>query len=209
MLKKLLYTFLALSLFALVAGPGLAALPLTRSTTYVAGTTPAIKAADLNALQDYLSDIYSGLRSIKGLTVDGTGGTATTAPAGSVVVARATAGAGANTALAQGELAKGGAPLCWAKVQSDGTILRSYNVLTGGGVGAARTGVGTYTLTCNAQPASTPYTAAVVTVAKTTAPRIATATTYDSGGRAAVDVYVWDAGGVARDELFGIVVLGE
>jgi hypothetical protein len=66
------------------------ALPLSSSTTYVATTTPSIKAQDLNDLQKYLSGLYSNLYSIKGLTVDGTGGAAGTAASGQVLVQQTT-----------------------------------------------------------------------------------------------------------------------
>jgi len=91
-MKKLRYTILLLSLLPLMA---LAALPLSRSTTYVAGTTPVIKAADLNGLQDYLSDLYANLRSVKGVTIDATGGGLPVAPNGGLAMT-ATA---ANTTL--------------------------------------------------------------------------------------------------------------
>ncbi len=61
-------------------------LPLSPSTTYSAGTTPAIKAADLNDLEKYLAGIYAGQYTIKSLDVDGTGGNSAGASSGSVRV---------------------------------------------------------------------------------------------------------------------------
>lgn len=60
-----------------------AGLPLTPSTTYVANSTPVIKAQDLNDLQKYLAGLYSALYTVKALTIDGTGGTGATALGGS------------------------------------------------------------------------------------------------------------------------------
>lgn len=61
-------------------------LPLTPSTTYVANSTPVIKAQDLNDLQKYLAGMYSATYSVKALVVDGTGGNATTGTPGAVRV---------------------------------------------------------------------------------------------------------------------------
>ena len=55
-----------------------AGLPLTPNTTYVANSTPVIKANDLNQLQTYLSGLYSALYSVKALVIDGTGGAGVT-----------------------------------------------------------------------------------------------------------------------------------
>jgi hypothetical protein len=45
--------------------------PFSRRTTYVASTTPSIKAADLNALQDAIIDLYLGGRGQFGSGSDG------------------------------------------------------------------------------------------------------------------------------------------
>lgn len=54
--------------------PVLAGLPTVPNTTYVPGTTPYIKAVDLNQIQQYLAGLYSALFTVKALDVDGTGG---------------------------------------------------------------------------------------------------------------------------------------
>jgi|SRR5579871_1814606 len=48
--------------------------PLTPLTTYVANSTPAIKAADLNALQKFDNDVMLANLSFRALKIDGTGG---------------------------------------------------------------------------------------------------------------------------------------
>jgi hypothetical protein len=48
-------------------------LPLSPNTTYVPGSTPAIKAVDLDDVQTFLSAIYSGVFSIKRMRFDGAG----------------------------------------------------------------------------------------------------------------------------------------
>jgi hypothetical protein len=49
-------------------------LPLSRNTTYVPGSTPTIKAGDLNALQDFLAGLYTNTYSIAGAVIGGLGG---------------------------------------------------------------------------------------------------------------------------------------
>lgn len=53
--------------------------PFTPITTYVAGTTPTIKAYDLNQLQAYINNLINGDRSVKKWIVDGTGNVDTSA----------------------------------------------------------------------------------------------------------------------------------
>lgn len=48
-------------------------LPLSRSTTYIDDSLPAIAAQDLNDLQDYQSFLYNGVRSVKGIVLDASG----------------------------------------------------------------------------------------------------------------------------------------
>lgn len=65
---------LLLLLVLVVPMLALAALPLSRSTTYVAGTPPAIKAADLNAMQDWIAALFSGTHTVVAGAADGIGG---------------------------------------------------------------------------------------------------------------------------------------
>jgi hypothetical protein len=57
--------------------------PLTPLTTYLPGSLPAVKAADLNAIQAAINRGFLGTYSFAGLVVDGTGGQdATPTPGG-------------------------------------------------------------------------------------------------------------------------------
>mgnify|MGYP000346657739 CR=1 FL=1 len=58
--------------------------PLTPLRTYVAGSTPTIKASDLNDIQDAINDVVGGAITVKSLHADGTGAAAATLPSGSV-----------------------------------------------------------------------------------------------------------------------------
>lgn len=53
-------------------------------TAYVANSTPAIKATDLNQLQTRVVDLFGGRKSIVSLTVDATGDLSGTAASGEV-----------------------------------------------------------------------------------------------------------------------------
>lgn len=48
--------------------------PLTPLTTYLPGSLPAIKSADLNAIQSAINRAFLGTYSYAGLVIDGTGG---------------------------------------------------------------------------------------------------------------------------------------
>ena len=69
-------------------------MPLSPNTTYVAMSTPSVKANDLNDLQNYLSGLYSGIYSIAGAVLDGTGGAGPAAhlPTSALLQTRATDG---------------------------------------------------------------------------------------------------------------------
>lgn len=63
--------------------------PLTPLTTYVTSSTPAVKATDLNKFQSTTNESMLGTVSFKGFSVDGIGGQATAAPAGTITVTAA------------------------------------------------------------------------------------------------------------------------
>ncbi len=54
--------------------------PSTPLTTYIASSTPSIKAADLNAIQNAINKIILGTYTIKNLVLDGVGGASTSLP---------------------------------------------------------------------------------------------------------------------------------
>jgi hypothetical protein len=70
--------------------------PLTALTTYVAGTTPSIKASDLNSIQDAINKTLLGTYTHKIVVADATGGA--TPPAGSTGAFRGIAGATVSSA---------------------------------------------------------------------------------------------------------------
>jgi hypothetical protein len=59
--------------------------PLTPLTTYLAGSLPAIKAFDLNQIQQAINSAFGALWSFKGLAVDGVGGQAVNPAAGLLI----------------------------------------------------------------------------------------------------------------------------
>jgi len=71
------------------------ALPFTRERTYVANTTPTIRAPDLNLLQDYEIHAFQGTKSIKRIQVDGVSDAATTVANGAIAVGGADAASAA------------------------------------------------------------------------------------------------------------------
>lgn len=161
----------------------MAALPLTPSTTYVANSPPPIKAQDLNDLQKYLAGLYSAGYSVKAITVDGTGGSAASPPAGTVTMATSLGGfkntAPFNTgSIPWGSMARESALLC------GGRCTLVAGALTGcGGPNirqVVKNGTGDYIITCdsagpnqnrhfvNVTPFDTAPTPVVSTVQSTT-----------------------------------------
>ena len=121
--------------------------PQTPLTTYLPGTTPWISAADLNAFQSGITGIINGTYSLAGFEVDGVGGTAISAPAGTGKVSAALTAVGTpGPVLALGQWGKAGVPLGYAFVRgTDGVVLQGYNVF-----GSSRTAVGRYTVVFHA-----------------------------------------------------------
>lgn len=204
-MKKTLHAMIiGLALLPLFAGPAIGAWPLTRRTTYVANTAPAIKAADLNAMQDVVGDMLEGDYSYKGLVIDGTGGAAATPVAGSIKVSRTIVGSTMPTAsAAAGELPKSLIPICWAHIDAVAGLQQGANV-----VGASRSALGVFSVTCNRLTANPTKDTVVVTV-DSASPRVATAVPYSDGGNTAATVRIWDLGGVAKDEYFSVIFYGE
>lgn len=66
--------------------------PSTALTSYLPGTTPWIKADDLNAFQSAINGIINGTYSHKALVVDGTGGSVVSPTAGTVRVSSSVSG---------------------------------------------------------------------------------------------------------------------
>jgi len=105
--------------------------PLTNLRTYIAGTTPTIKASDLNSIQTSIVDLFTGNKTVKSLSVDGTGAAASTAVSGTVRVSATVSGTGATT-VAVGDIYKDTTAVAWGVVQYTGAttvaLTRGANV---------------------------------------------------------------------------------
>lgn len=203
---------LLLALLPLAVGPALAAWPTTPLTTYVSGTTPAIKAADLNAFQTAINKILLGEYTYKGIVVDGTGGAGTTPNAGSVTVSRTASGTSApTTQLAAGELTKAMVPMGWASINAAGDLVRGLNVYDDPGVlgGATHVGAGLYDVIFHTVPTN-PLTGACIATPKVSFPRfIQCYTSADGAGRLKATVFIWNSAGTATDTEFHVVAYAE
>ena len=110
--------------------------PFTPLTTYIANSVPYIKAFDLNKLQEYITHLFNGARTLIKLQVDGTGDQATSVGAGDIQASGglqvgklvAGNGPGATTAIPAGYLGIGNTLHGWAVVSSAGTFVRGKNV---------------------------------------------------------------------------------
>lgn len=188
------------------------ALPLTRDTTYVAGTTPTIKAGDLNNLQDYEIHIFQGSKSVKKMHIDGTSDAATSVPDGGL---RLSAVSGSDTlptaATTPGTIYREHILLGYARETRDvfgvkGFACRYQNVNS-----LTRNGAGDYTIVLNA----TGVTAATCMVQITTEanPTYAFGTVYDKSldgsGRLSVSFYLLAPTTAAKvDTTFMIEIKG-
>lgn len=123
--------------------------PNSPLTTYSPGTTPWIKADDMNAIQSGINGIINGTYSLASATVDGTGGVPTLAPLGSLTV---TGGNGARFSWPTPTFPKGTAfqdtlVLGYVRAYWNGAAMvatQAWNVLS-----VVRTGLGSYTVTFN------------------------------------------------------------
>lgn len=203
---------LLLALLPLAVGPALAAWPTTPLTTYVSGTTPAIKAADLNAFQTAINKGFLGEYTYKGIVVDGTGGAGTTPNAGSVIVSRTASGTTApTTQLAAGELAKAMVPAGWAQVDATGTLVRGLNIHGQPGAlgGADHSSAGIMTVTFHLIPTNPTQGACFVT-SNAPFPRFTECILgADGGGRLTATVVVWNSAGTLTDSAFFVTAYAE
>lgn len=201
--KLLRSLFLGIFLAALVIGPAWGAWPLTPLTTYVANSTPAIKAADLNAMQDAIVRVIGGTYSIKGIAIDGTGGNVVSAAPGSLSVSRVSSGiAVPTTSTPKGELSASMVPLCWGRFDSTGSIIRGANIFS-----ATRTALGRYSVVCNT--VITDHTSASA-IATSGSLGVFVATSTDNGGGGKIRVNLSSGTAFADlDTSFHIVVFGD
>lgn len=211
-MKKLLALLGVLALLPLLLGPALAAWPLTPLTTYNAGTTPVIKAADLNGFQSAINDLFLGNKTHKAISVDTVGGTPVVGAtpgmvaAVNLLVSRATMGGTTPTAtVAPGEIAKASTPLCWAQVTGAGALLKGFNVFS-----TARNAQGDFRVLCNSFSASQTGPGIVATCTGFGGqPCVATAFEYLNGGHLGATVRIWRFNGNPVDDDFSVAVFGE
>lgn len=137
---------------------------LARLTSYVAGSTPRIKAFDLNTIQDAIIELITGAITLKKVQIDGTGNAASTVPTGALVVSRSVNATAVPTtaAIGAGELNKEQVPAGYISFSHTGAAL---TVHCAGGVAAfVRNGVGDYSITFDRQPTgANPYSSIVKT----------------------------------------------
>jgi len=180
----------------------MAALPLSRSTTYVAGSPPPIKAQDLNDLQDYMGTLYSGTRSVKSLVADGTGGASVAPQTGTVVATRTTAQTAVptNASMLPGEVNKESVPVGMGHLSTNGTVYGAANI-----VAFSNVSTGICTVTFGFVPPGNDANRALIQVTAqnnlnyTCRP---TALIVDGSNRLKVTVGCQDSGGGAQDSGF-------
>lgn len=181
--------------------------PNSRLTTYIANSTPVIKAFDLNEIQDKIAAIVSGFLSLRAVQVDGAGGVAVTPPNGSVQVSRDSSSTTApSPAWSVGQCTTSTLPIGWAYIfGGTGNLAKGHNLI----IAPTRTGAGQYTIKLNV-PGS--YDARVsVQVTPTGAVgglRGACYTTTSDGTNLVILVVTYDLAGTAVDTNFSLVVFG-
>lgn len=190
------------------------ALPFSANTTYVAGSTPTIKAQDLNQLQDYTVHVFQGTKTLKKLQIDGVSDQAVVVTDGTARLTAPFSGTGGGagnpslplTTLRVGELCGATVPVAWAVINSAGTLLRGVNI-TGDITNVAatlRVAAGVYTFTTGAQPTDT--TNACVLVTPFNSDRKGSAQCNGFGGFLQVTVTISDSADAPQDSSFQVVV---
>lgn len=184
--------------------------PLTAMTTYVANSLPAIKAADLNALQTFAGAVLTNTYSFKSVQVDGTGGAASTGTSGYVealtlyaTANRSSATAGAGQAVVVGNIWRDTIPIAYAHVDNTvgaAALVRGVNIAAGG-IAWQANGRVRVTLTNGPNNQLLP-----IAIAHTATGIHCTVNTLSA---TSFDVYTFDAAGVLADGYdFFVVVFG-
>jgi hypothetical protein len=108
--------------------------------------------------------------------------------------------------VAPGEVARGSVPLCWAKVDAVGALVKGFNVFS-----TSHPNPGDYRVICQVASASQ----AVPVILATCNPVGGTpclATTYEASngaGKLGAQIQLWTLGGSTTDQVFSVVVYGE
>ena len=159
--------------------------PNTPLTTYVAGNPPAIKAADLNSMQDATNQTINGTYSVNSLTADET--------------------ALPGTSRSPGLDCKGTRLWGWINFTGAGVAKRHYNGKT-----FVRNAVGDYTVEFYGAPADPDFCLVHGTAIAAGAARIVTVKPYLSGGGVlALDIKIHDDTGAAADAAASVGVWAE
>lgn len=125
--------------------------PLSPLTSYVGGTTPYIKASDLNSFQSAINGVFGGTLSLKSVVVDGTGGAASSPSAGEIHVSRVVADTSQPSAATtnKGQIYKESCPTTKGSFRPGfGTPIRwAFGVHS-----YTKNGLGDYTVVCKEIP---------------------------------------------------------
>lgn len=180
--------------------------PLTPLTTYVAGLAPAIKAFDLNSLQNAINRIVGATYSLAALVVDGTGGAIVSAVAGTTQVsATLTETAVPGTARAVGLDCVGTRPFGWVNFTGAGVVKRHYNLKA-----FTRTGTGSYTAEFHGAPADPDFCfVSGTTTAAGLALMISVKPYLSGGGDLALDIRIHDHTATLADASAAVSAMAE
>lgn len=182
--------------------------PLTPLTTYVAGLAPAIKAFDLNSLQNAINRIVGATYSLAALVVDGTGGAVVVpVPGTTKVSANLTETTLPGTARSKGTDCIGTRLWGWVNFDGSGVVMRHFNSSSAAGI---RTGMGSYTVEFYGAPADPDFCLVSGTVIVAGACRSVQVKPYLSGGgNLALDIRIYDETGALVDAAASVGVWAE
>jgi len=180
------------------------ALPLTPNTTYIPNSTPVIKAADLNDLQDYIVHAFQGTRTIRSISVDGASDNVPTNAPGTIQIT--TSGSSTTPGASTVQPGTGWRESFvhgFCSAAEDATLRRGYNlrsVTRNGGAGS-----GDYTVIFDSavlEPANACVQITAYGIAKTTVFPTIIAIANDGGGRVSVNFQMHDDTGAVTDSGF-------
>lgn len=179
--------------------------PNTALTSYVGGSTPYIKASDLNSFQSAINGIINATYSHKAVVVDGTGGNVVVPVTGTLKLSGTASGTTTpTTTVVWGVAYKEAMLFGGATVDSAGAFVAGYNVKS-----CTRVAAGHYEVVFNGAPTNvarcrgqvTPYFNAVCITSEVNTLAL-------SGSDLKATVFTYDAAGVKADANFYIDVNG-
>ena len=179
--------------------------PSSPLTSYLAGSTPYIKAADMNSLQSGINGIINATYSLKAAVIDGTGGSIVAPVAGTLKLSGTASGtATPTTTVPWGTVYKEGLLFGGAYVDGAGVFQAGYNVKS-----TTRIGAGHYEVLFNGAPTNvgrcrgqvTPYFNAVAQIAELNGMSLV-------GADLKAVVFIYNTAGALADGGFQIDVAG-